>query len=331
MSQLRLRYPHKTPPPILTPNGSLAKTTGHPPPATQGSRLPTPNKPPTSARVVTWLTSRRWWLRPRGTTPRSSVSLSQLEPPCSFWTSSLSLHFTTRKIRGGMSPTGAFPRHSATRFHPTRHLPPTMWPTCRARSWCRCRWSSSSWSTSTTTSASRCRPTTRCASLVRLTTPSPCAGRLTTYRWWLQAPSQWSPTHWLACSLCTISILLVAARTVPTYPTATPPHGYSSAGMGRRRIPSESPPTTQDRHKWLTVWSTDSKVSTDVILLSCLMKIFKVNVTIVITLFGSKLHGRFLRSFTKRNGNQGMTVNILTLTDEQFLCDKEAFTEAFVP
>lgn len=61
------------------------------------------------------------------------------------------------------------------------------------------------------------------------------------------------------------------------------------------------------------------------------MKIFKVNVTIVITLFGSKLHGRFSRSFTKRNGNEGMTVNILTVTDEQFLWDKEAFAEAFVP
>lgn len=69
--------------------------------------------------------------------------------------------------------------------------------------------------------------------------------------------------------------------------------------------------------------STGSKVSADAILLSCLMKIFKVNVTIVITLFGSKLHERFSRSFTKRNGNQGMTVNILTI-HQQFLCDKEA-------
>lgn len=35
--------------------------------------------------------------------------------------------------------------------------------------------------------------------------------------------------------------------------------------------------------------------------------------------------------FTKRQGNQGMTVNILTTQNEQFQCDKEAFAEAFVP
>lgn len=330
MSPLRQRYPHRTPRPIRTPNGSLAKTTGHPPPATQGSRQQTTNKLPTSARVVTWLMSQLWWLRPRGTTPPSSVSPLQLEPPCSFWTSLLLQHYITRKTSDGTSQTAVFTRHSATLLKLTHHPLPMMWLTCKVRSWCHCRWSSNSWSTSTTTSVSRFRPTTRCASLVRLTTPSPFAGHPTTYHWWLQAPSLWSPTHWLACSLCTISILLVAARTVPTYPTVTPLLGYSSAGMGWHQIPSESAPTTQGRHKWLTVLSTDSKVSTDVILLSCLMKTFQVNVTIVITLFGSKLHGRFL-SFTKRNGNQGMTVNILTLTNKQFLCDKEAFSEAFVP
>lgn len=47
------------------------------------------------------------------------------------------------------------------------------------------------------------------------------------------------------------------------------------------------------------------------------------------TLSGAKLHGRFSRSFTKRKGNQGKTVNILTIQNE--LCDKEAFAEAFVP
>ena len=53
------------------------------------------------------------------------------------------------------------------------------------------------------------------------------------------------------------------------------------------------------------------------------MKIFNVNVTIVITLFGAKFHGRILRSFTKTKGNQGMTVNILMIQDEQIPCDRE--------
>lgn len=55
------------------------------------------------------------------------------------------------------------------------------------------------------------------------------------------------------------------------------------------------------------------------------MKILKVNVTIVITLFGAKLHERVSRNFTKRHGDKGMTVNILTTQNKEFEWDTQAF------
>lgn len=131
-----------------------------------------------------------------------------------------------------MRRTDASQHHNVTALRATHPLVQMTWLTSRVRNWCHCRWSNSSWSMSTTMSVSHYTPMIRCASHALLTTLSPCVGHLMTSPWWPPAPSPWSPTHWLACSPCTTSTLLVAARTVPTYPMAIPQHEYSSVVFG---------------------------------------------------------------------------------------------------
>lgn len=170
-----------------------------------------------------------------------------------------------------------------------------MWHTCRVRSWCLCRWSSSSLNTNITTSVSPCRATTHCGSPVPLTTPSHYAGRLTTSRWWRPALSQWSPTHWLACSLCTTSTRLAGARTVPICPTATRQHGYSWTGPDQSRFQHKAnmwnwlwKAQTPSLSRWYFVITPSWKGC----IAHKLLKKFRMNVTLV-TLFEAELHRRF--------------------------------------
>lgn len=52
------------------------------------------------------------------------------------------------------------------------------------------------------------------------------------------------------------------------------------------------------------------------------MKIFEVNVTIVITLFGAKLHGRFQGVLPKDMATRGFMLIFLQHKIEQFQCDR---------
>lgn len=268
MCLLPRRYLLRTPPPILTPSVSLEKTTGRPPLATLVSHLPTPNRPLTNARAVNWQTNQPWWLKPNGIIPLSSVSPLLLEHPCFSWTSWPLLLSIIKKTSRGMRRTDVSQHHNVTALRVTHPLLLMTWPTSTVRNWCHCRWSNSSCSMSTTMSVSHYTPMIRCASRALLTTLSPCVGHLTTSPWWPPAPSPWSPIHWLACSPCTTSTLLVGARTVPTYPMAIPQHEYSSVVLGRCRISSGSTKRWRRRRRRRN-WSTDSA---DVILLPCLLK-----------------------------------------------------------